>query len=53
MPEPFKLNRRAFLVRSALATGGLLVGFHLPGARKLYAKPEDVPLGDQPVEVNA
>jgi isoquinoline 1-oxidoreductase beta subunit len=53
MPEPLKLNRRAFLIRSALATGGLLVGFHLPAARKLYANPGDMPGTDQAVEVNA
>jgi isoquinoline 1-oxidoreductase beta subunit len=53
MSELLKLNRRAFLIRSALAGGGLLVGFHLPAARKLAAEPLAAPAGDQPVEVNA
>jgi len=53
MPEPHKLSRREFLVRSAVAGGGLLVGFHLPAARKLAAAPKATPAGEQPVEVNA
>ncbi len=52
MPE-LKLTRRAFLVRSAAAGGGLLIGFHLPAARKLAAAPLAAPTGEQPVEVNA
>ena len=54
MSELLKLNRRAFLIRSALAGGGLLVGFHLPAVRKLAAEPLAAPAGEQPaVEVNA
>ena len=53
MSELLKLNRRAFLVRSALAGSGLLVGFHLPAMRKLAAAPLATPAGEQPVEVNA
>ena len=53
MSELLKLNRRAFLVRSALAGSGLLVGFHLPAMRKLAAAPLTTPAGEQPVEVNA
>jgi isoquinoline 1-oxidoreductase beta subunit len=54
MPEPIKLSRRAFLIRSAAAGGGLLVGFHLPGARKLLAaEPVAAAAADQPAEVNA
>ena len=52
MPE-LKLTRRAFLIRSAVAGGGLLVGFHLPAATKLAAEPLVAPAGEQPVEVNA
>ncbi|NNG11763.1 MAG: xanthine dehydrogenase family protein molybdopterin-binding subunit, partial [Halobacteria archaeon] len=52
MPE-LKLTRRAFLIRSAAAGGGLLVGFHLPAARKLAAEPLAAPTGEQAVEVNA
>lgn len=52
MPELLTLNRRAFLVRSALAGGGLLVGFHLPAMRKLAAEPLTA-AAEQPVEVNA
>jgi isoquinoline 1-oxidoreductase beta subunit len=52
MPE-LKLTRRAFLIRSAVAGGGLLVGFHLPAATKLAAEPLAAPASEQPVEVNA
>jgi isoquinoline 1-oxidoreductase beta subunit len=52
MPE-LKLTRRAFLIRSAVAGGGLLVGFHLPAARAQAAQPQGAPAGEQPVEVNA
>ncbi len=54
MPE-FKLTRRAFLVQSAVAGGGLLVGFHLPAARSLLAAEPAaaVATDQQPVEVNA
>jgi len=51
MTEPLKLTRREFLVRSAIAGGGLLVGFHLPAARDLLAA--EPPLDAEPVEVNA
>ena len=51
MTEPRKLTRREFLVRSAVAGSGLLIGFHLPAAHKLSAA-EATP-GEQPVEVNA
>jgi isoquinoline 1-oxidoreductase beta subunit len=53
MPELLTLNRRAFLVRSALAGGGLLVGFHLPAMRRLAAQPLVNPAAEQPAEVNA
>ena len=53
MSELLKLNRRAFLGRSALAGGGLLVGFHLLAMRTLAAEPRATPAGEQPVEVNA
>ena len=53
MSELLTLNRRAFLVRSALAGGGLLVGFHLPAMRKLAAEPLATAAGEQPAEVNA
>ena len=53
MTEPLKLTRREFLIRSAAVGGGLLVGFHLPVARKLAAAPAESAAGEQPVEVNA
>jgi isoquinoline 1-oxidoreductase beta subunit len=51
--EPLKLTRREFLIRSAAVGGGLLVGFHLPLARKLAAAPVEGAAGEQTVEVNA
>jgi isoquinoline 1-oxidoreductase beta subunit len=51
--EPLKLTRREFLIRSAAVGGGLLVGFHLPGANKLVAAPVEGGADQQPVEVNA
>ena len=53
MSEPFRLTRRAFLVRSTAAGAGLLLGFHLPAPRKFAAAPLTTPRDDQPVEVNA
>jgi isoquinoline 1-oxidoreductase beta subunit len=53
MSDPFKLTRRAFLVRSIAAGAGLLLGFHLPARRTLAAAPLNTPGADQPVEVNA
>ncbi len=52
MPE-FKLTRRAFLIQSAVAGGGLLVGFHLPAARTRAAQSGVVTADVQPAEVNA
>lgn len=48
MTETINRGRRAFLVGSAAATGGLMLGFHVPFASRLaLADPE------QPAEVNA
>jgi isoquinoline 1-oxidoreductase beta subunit len=51
--EPLKLTRREFLIRSAAAGGGLLMGFHLPVGNKLAAAPVEGGIDEQPVEVNA
>jgi isoquinoline 1-oxidoreductase beta subunit len=53
MSDPFRLTRRAFLVRSTAAGAGLLLGFHLPAPRKFAAATLTTPRDDQPVEVNA
>jgi len=37
------VSRRRFLQGSALATGGLVLGFHLPGGLKVLAAPADQP----------
>jgi isoquinoline 1-oxidoreductase beta subunit len=51
--ECLTLTRREFLIRSAAVGGGLLVGFHLPLARRLAAAPVESAAEPQPVEVNA
>ena len=53
MRNPYTLTRRAFLVRSSAAGAGLLLGFHLPAGRKLFAAPVTMVDVDQPVAVNA
>ncbi len=53
MRNPCKLTRRAFLVRSSAAGAGLLLGFHLPAGRKLFAAPVTPADAGQPVAVNA
>jgi isoquinoline 1-oxidoreductase beta subunit len=53
VPEQLTLTRREFLIRSAAVGGGLLVGFHLPGARRLAAAPVEAEGASRQVEVNA
>lgn len=53
MRNPYTLTRRAFLVRSSAAGAGLLLGFHLPAGRKLFAAPATTADADPTVAVNA
>lgn len=53
MRKPYRLTRRAFLVSSSAAGAGLLLGFHLPARRKLFAAPVTTADAGPTVAVNA